>query len=133
MVNFLSKIGRVSGNKRIDPVMLHEPDNDNENTREMWFGMLEEDPEFANDMDETVEEWVNAITPNFDPSQAKFYFTGKSHLDIAYKWRFEQTIQKSIMTLQKAVFHCEKFPNNFQFCFSTPQAFEWVKELDSKS
>ncbi len=73
---------------------------------------------------------LGILAQTLDIAKLHFYYVGKSHLDLAYKWRFEQSIQKVILTFKKAVFHCEKFPNNFQFCFSAPQAYAWVKEYD---
>jgi alpha-mannosidase len=126
----LEKIGKVSGNLRLDPDLLTEPDNETEQTREMWFDALDNDPDYLQEMNEEFEKGLEILSKDVDTSKVRFFYIGKSHLDLAYKWRFEQTIKKAILTLGKAVYHCERFPNNFQFCFSAPQAFAWIKEYD---
>jgi alpha-mannosidase len=130
MKKFRHPIGRVSGNERLDPSTLEERDVDNDNVKEMWLTEALADPDFENDMKNMILDWKKIMASQVDIEQCTFFFIAKSHLDIAYKWRFEQTIKKGIKTLQKAVMHSEMYPDVFHFTMSSPLVFQWIKDFN---
>src|SRR6056297_2815189 len=102
--------GKYSGNLWIDPKTLKEKDLDDSYTKKLWLDELQKDPDFLNDMKDMVEGRINKLKPFMDIHKAKVHIAGESHLDMAYKWRIDQTKQKAVKTLRKAVNHCETFP-----------------------
>jgi alpha-mannosidase len=123
--------GRFSGNLRLDSSVLKEHDVDDPESRQMWLVDLHEDPDFYDEIRDNIKNWKAIISTTIAETKAiQLWFCGHSHLDVAYKWRYEQTIQKMRKTMAKAVSHCEQFPDNFLYTFSTPQVFDWLKRAD---
>ncbi|MHA1683413.1 MAG: alpha-mannosidase [Promethearchaeota archaeon] len=125
-----AKIGRISGNERIDTSDLQEPDADTEFTRNLWLKEIKEDPDFREEIAKRVEGWKNAISITTDPSKIDIHLVGESHIDVAWLWRYEQTRKKAIVTFRKAVMHARMFPGKYCFALSEPILLEWVKEDD---
>ncbi|MHA1339230.1 MAG: alpha-mannosidase [Promethearchaeota archaeon] len=129
----MSRIGKYSGNERLDPSNFEEPDSDNEYTAKLWFEEIPKDPDFLEEVKEQVENWKKTISVTADPDSLEIHMVGQSHIDVAWRWRYEQTRKKAIITFRKAVYHARKFANsNHKFCFalSEPLLLEWVKEDD---
>ncbi|MHA1818955.1 MAG: alpha-mannosidase [Promethearchaeota archaeon] len=126
----MAKIGKYSGNERLDPKEMEEPDLDNEFTRKMWFEDIKDDEDFLEDIKEHVNELKKNVSITTDPEKLEIHMVGQSHIDVAWKWRYEQTRQKAIKTFRKACIHSELFPDKFRFALSEPLLLEWVKEDD---
>src|SRR6056297_3915558 len=124
--------GEYSGNVRLNPKTFEEKELDDPYTKKLWLEDLPSDPDFLDDMKDMVKNRMENFTPYMDLNDVKVHFAGESHLDMAYKWRIEQTHKKAVKTLKKAVQHCEYFPdqNDFKFLFSSPQILEWIEEHD---
>jgi alpha-mannosidase len=121
--------GQFSGSPRQDESRLEEYDLDSPDTYQMWFVDLQSDPDFLEEIQEIMQGWKATIANTVpDINKVLLGFMGNSHLDVAYKWRYQQTVRKAVKTLSKAVRHCGLFPNQFAFTMSTPLAFAWIKE-----
>ncbi|GAB4325378.1 MAG: alpha-mannosidase [Promethearchaeota archaeon] len=133
---FLTRDGRVvvghySGNERLDPSQFEEPDADaGDFMKSMWFDDVWNDEEFHSEMAEMVERYERALAITCDPSDVVVHCVGQSHIDVAWKWRYEQTRKKAAVTFRKAVYHAKTFPGTFCFALSEPLLLEWVKEDD---
>jgi alpha-mannosidase len=121
------KIGRYSGNIRIDTLKLEEPDVDTEKERLKWFGGKREVK-----LDMMIKRWKKIVSQTTDLENLIIHMIGQSHIDIAWMWRFEQTRKKAIITFRKAIFHSKMFPDTFHFALSEPILLEWIKEDDPK-
>jgi alpha-mannosidase len=128
----LSKMkGRYSGNYRIDAKKsgLEEPDQDNDDTRRLWFDEIQSDPDFREDTQKKIDLWRQSFAYSpVDPKKIVIHQVGESHIDCAWLWRFEQTRRKGFKTFQKAVLHAKRFPNKFSFALSEPLLLAWIKE-----
>ena len=108
--------GQFSGSPRQDESKLEEYDLDSPDTYQMWFVDLQSDPDFLEEIQEIMQGWKATIANTVpDINKVLLGFMGNSHLDIAYKWRYQQTVRKAVKTLSKAVRHCGLFPNKFTF------------------
>jgi len=124
MVNELTeKIGRYSGNRRLDTFSFEESDQDNEIAKEKWLGG-------KINIKRRLKRWINIISKTIDPEKLQIHMIGQSHIDIAWMWRFEQTRKKAQVTFRKAILHAKMFPNSFCFALSEPILLEWIKEDD---
>ena len=47
--------GRYSGNERLDPSTLEEPNPDSEYTRKLWFEEIQGDEDFEKDIAKNVD------------------------------------------------------------------------------
>jgi alpha-mannosidase len=122
------KIGKVSGNLRIDPSTLEEREEDTDDIMRLWVEELAKDKEFLADVTEEMAKWKDIIaSTGCDPGKITVHMVGESHLDMAYKWRYEQTIKKAKRTLTKAIKHAKNVPG-FRFAVSSPQIMAWLKE-----
>ena len=66
----------------------------------------------------------------FKPGDLQVYSIGKSHIDLAWKWRKEQTRdEKCPATFRNAINHSLQFPG-FSYTQSSVQYYEWAKEVD---
>ena len=54
------------------------------------------------------------------------YFTGNAHIDMAWLWKFEETVQVCYETFASALNFAEKYPN-FVYCQSSAQAYWWME------
>jgi alpha-mannosidase len=127
----MNPIGKYSGSERLDPKKMQEPDPDSEYTAKMWFQDIQNDPDFLNEIQARVNGWYDIVKMTTD-QKLDIHMIGESHIDVAWKWRYEQTRQKAIKTFAKAVYHAKKFPKKFCFALSEPLLLEWVKEDDPK-
>jgi len=127
----MPKFGKYSGNERLDPSNFKESDSDSEYTAKIWFEEIPNDPDFIEEIKNQVENIKKSISLTADPNKIEIHMVGQSHIDVAWRWRYEQTRQKAKITFRKAVFHARKFANsNYKFCFalSQPLLLEWIKE-----
>lgn len=121
------KNGKISGSLRIDPDTMEEEEADTPDQLELWLKEVMNDDDFYEDIVEMVEGWEKEIeAENIDPSTINVHMAGESHLDMAFRWRFEQTIKKAHRTLTKAVLHSEMFPE-FRYISSNAQVMDWTK------
>jgi alpha-mannosidase len=68
----------------------------------------------------------------FKPEDLQVYSIGKSHIDLAWKWRVKQTRdEKCPATFRNAIDHSQQFPG-FAFTQSSVQYYEWAREVDPK-
>src|SRR5271157_1301054 len=124
------KVGKVSGNIRVDPSTQEEHEDDTDDIFHLWVEELPNDDEFNDDIAEEVQKWKDIVTSTgCDPARLVIHVVGASHLDMAYKWRYEQTMKKAARTLAKAIRHARAVPG-FKFATSSPQIMAWVKEQD---
>ena len=119
----LDKIGRYSGNRRLDPSTLQEPEQDNEQVREKWLGGGRKVS-----AKRKLRMWKNIVSKTTDPTLIKVHMVGQSHIDCAWMWRYEQTRKKAQVTFRKAILHAKMFPESFCFALSEPLLLEWIKE-----
>ncbi|MBD3351981.1 MAG: hypothetical protein GF364_10895 [Candidatus Lokiarchaeota archaeon] len=129
----MSKKGKYSGSVRLDPSKMEEPDQDNEFSKKMWLEDVKKDPEFLDDVKEQVDKWKKSISITADPDELKIHMVGESHIDVAWKWRYEQTRQKAIKTFRKAVTNAKHFEGrdyNYCFALSEPLLLDWVLQDD---
>ncbi len=124
-----SPVGKYSGSERLDPTKLEEPDSDSDYTRNMYLEDLPNDPDFREEIRKTMEERLKAIklASGIDPSTIRIHAVGQSHIDMAWRWRYEQTRRKGIITFRKAVYHANRFPD-YRFALSEPQLLAWIQE-----
>jgi alpha-mannosidase len=120
-----SEIGHFSGNKR---------DFGNEYDSEE----PEEEPNDALDWIEKAktEEQQKIWSEKFKIADKKIdqentakrirYFIGNSHMDMAWLWRYLQTVDKTRITFTKACVHIENIPD-FSFSGSQSIMFEWCR------
>jgi alpha-mannosidase len=119
------KIGEVSGSPRDLPAEFHrcrEPDEDKPLD---WLTLLRFAEPFLADLHKRLQsKWAELP---FETT--RFCITGQSHIDVAWKWRFSQTIRKAVVTYAKAVWHIQCHP---RFCFaaSQPVLLDWVRRQD---
>jgi alpha-mannosidase len=125
-------IGAFSQNPRLDPTKLEEYDFDDASLKQIWLDDIGKDPDFIDDTKEFLTNgWHKKIADSgIDPSKLEIHIVGQSHIDMAWKWRYEQTRRKGIKTYRKAVFHSDLFPNAFHFAASEPSLLQWMKEDD---
>jgi alpha-mannosidase len=124
-------VGRYSGSERQDPTSLEEPDNDKEFTRTMYLDEMPDDPDFQEEIGTIMRQKLDIVkqASNVDPDILHIHAVGQSHIDVAWKWRYEQTRKKAAVTFRKAVYHAGRFPN-FRFALSQPQLLQWILEDD---
>jgi alpha-mannosidase len=74
------------------------------------------------------EEWIKATqNPDaWDENCGTAYFIGQSHIDVAWLWRYLQTVEKCRVTFSKAAFHIKNIPE-FTFTGSQPILFDFVR------
>lgn len=65
---------------------------------------------------------------NYRIKNFNLYAIGQSHLDACWLWTKLSTIRRAIITFQQAVDHFKKY-SYFTFSQTTPQYYEWVKNL----
>ena len=123
------ELGRCSGSERLDPNQFSERDIDNQKSAQHWLDDQIHQPSFRKEMEDLFHQWEFILKPE-SFSTYHIHMVGQSHIDMAWLWRFEQTRQKGIKTLQKVIFHAERFPDQFKFALSSPQLLQWVKEDD---
>jgi len=64
------------------------------------------------------------------PGDLEVYSIGKSHIDLAWKWRLKQTRdEKCPATFRNAIRHSFEFPG-FAYTQSSAQYYEWTQEVD---
>lgn len=73
---------------------------------------------------EMLKQYEEDFTKNYP-----LWCIGQSHIDVAWKWRFGQSIKKSQVTFGNAVSHMEHYPE-FSFAGSQPCLFEMVLKTD---
>lgn len=125
-----SPVGRVSGSERLDSTRMPEPDKDSEAIQKLWLEDLVGDPDFEKEIADSVEKWRAVIVRSTDPLKLDIHMVGESHIDIAWRWCYEQTRKKAALTFQKALVHAKMFPGKFNFAFPEPILLEWIKQDD---
>ncbi|MHA1732656.1 MAG: alpha-mannosidase [Promethearchaeota archaeon] len=123
-------VGKYSGNERLDPAQFEEPDADNEYMFHLWHEDCANDPEFLEEMREMIARYKKNIAVTTDPDKIIVHMVGQSHIDVAWKWRYEQTRKKAIVTFKKAVRHSKMFPGTYCFALSEPILLQWILEDD---
>jgi alpha-mannosidase len=123
-----SPIGKYSGNKRLDPSILNEPLQDNDYSKKMWLEDVAEDEDFYDDAKSELDSWKKLVAQTANPEKLDIHIVGQSHIDMAWKWRYEQTRQKDIITFEKAIMHAKKFPGQFCYAASEPVLIQWLIE-----
>ncbi|MFX0100400.1 MAG: alpha-mannosidase [Candidatus Hodarchaeota archaeon] len=125
----ITNIGKISGNFRIDPDTMEEEEADTPDQLHLWLEEVVEDEDFYEDIVDMVQDWEEQIKgEKIDPATINVHMTGESHLDMAFRWRYEQTIKKANRTLTKAVLHSGMFPE-FRYISSNAQVMAWTKEF----
>ncbi|MBD3213267.1 MAG: hypothetical protein GF311_11725 [Candidatus Lokiarchaeota archaeon] len=119
----LSKKGYYSGNFRLDTSECQEPKADDETSKEKWLGKGRKIR-----IKRKLKRWESNISPTIPPEELTVHLVGQSHIDIAWKWREEQTRKKAQVTYNKALVHSSLFPEKFCFALSQPLLLEWIKE-----
>ena len=54
------------------------------------------------------------------------YFTGNAHIDMAWLWKFEETVQVCYETFESALNFADKYPG-FVYCQSSAQTYWWME------
>ena len=126
------KIGKYSEMERLDSSELKEPDQDDAEVREIWYEEERNEPKFKEFINKRIEYFDN-ILGLFDGSRMSDYniiAIGHSHIDVCWKWRYEQTREKAMVTFNKACEMAEKWYPNGEYTFHQSQAqlFEWIEE-----
>ncbi|MFX0098921.1 MAG: alpha-mannosidase [Candidatus Hodarchaeota archaeon] len=123
------KIGKYSGMERMDPSTLEEPDKDDAWVRQDWFEEERHEPEFKKYIDNRIDYFKTKV--NLDLDNLDVILIGHSHIDVCWKWRYEQTRKKAIVTFNKACEMAEKYyPGKYTYHQSQAQLFEWIEEDD---
>ncbi|UCF97202.1 MAG: alpha-mannosidase [Spirochaetaceae bacterium] len=121
---FRSK-GKYSGNPRnlqAELQDLQEPDSDDV---EAWLHTERFKQDFVEQLSQKEKSWWDGI----DFNETKFHLCGQSHLDIAWRWRYSQTLRKAIVTYTKALWHIEHH-QDFRFAASQPFLLDWIRCTD---
>ena len=118
----------IRGTNASDPSTMEEPEPDNEFTRQMWLEEMINDEEFNEDVQSDIEKYKSAVRVTANPDKLHIHMSGHSHIDIAWKWRYEQTRQKGLLTLKKALIHGQLFPGQFTYSNSEPILLEWIMQ-----
>ena len=71
----------------------------------MWFEMIN-DREFNRNVASDIEKYKSAVV-TANPDKIHIHMVGESHIDIAWKWRYEQTRQKGLQTLERRLVNME--------------------------
>lgn len=120
-----SKIGHYSGNPRdfANEYKQTEPE-DHPNDAAEWMEKAK-DPQIQQKWE---QDWQNHLkNPNrWWSKDAIFYYSGNSHIDLSWLWRYLQTVEKCRVTLSKACFHIDHIPE-FTYSQSQAQMFEWCR------
>lgn len=123
------KVGKYSGMERMDPSTLEEPDADAAWVRKVWFEEERHEPEFTKYIDKRIDYFKNQV--GLDLDNLDIILIGHSHIDVCWKWRYEQTRKKAIVTFNKACEMAEKwYPEKYSYHQSQAQLFEWIEEDD---
>lgn len=121
------KIGRYSGQARLDPARLEEPDADDPEVRAIWFDDERHEPSFKRHVTSKIAYHENIIGKKM--ADLDITVIGHSHIDVCWLWRYEQTRKKARVTFDKACEMAEKwYPGGYTFHQSQPQLFEWVAQ-----
>ncbi|GAB4310136.1 MAG: hypothetical protein Kow0069_10080 [Promethearchaeota archaeon] len=122
--------GHYSGNPRDlreEATREHEEQYD---PLEIWLDEPDSeyaDPDFAHHVNNKVAYWKERLGPLADGLDVKC--AGQSHKDLAWRWRYAETMKKTVNTFRKAVRHFRMFPQ-FTFVCSQPTLLEWTRRLD---
>ena len=122
-----SETGKFSFEKRDYKWESEQKEPDLDNPNEWLRKEKRNDPKFLEKSNKFYENILKE--QQLDLSKVKVLWVGQSHLDIAWEWRIHQTIQKSIVTYNKAVFHMKNHPA-FTFAASQPLTLEYVRQND---
>ncbi len=128
----MARIGKYSGSERQDPSKFEEPEIDNAQTRTLWFEEIPQDEDFLAEVQKEIDQIKSFIKVTANPDDLRIHMTGQSHIDIAWRWRYEQTRKKSLVTFRKAILHGKLFPKKFNYSASEPLLFEWCLQDDPK-
>ncbi|MHA1999737.1 MAG: alpha-mannosidase [Promethearchaeota archaeon] len=118
-------IGKYSGNPRdLDKEYneYREPDLDDP---EAWL----EEERFEPDFNKHVEKSWAYLWNKIDFDGEQFYMGGQSHIDIAWLWRYFQTLRKVIVTYKKAVWHVFNH-ERYTFAGSQVLLMDWIMRED---
>ena len=95
----------------------------------------------ASEVEGGVEESINILTSE-DPENAlkkiaelvaaklgagETYWIGQSHIDWAWLWTWEETVEKCRFTFSQALKHMKKYPN-FKYTQSSAAFYRWMEE-----
>jgi alpha-mannosidase len=120
-------LGRVSGSPRdlaTELAGLPEPDQDDPAG---WLSSLR----FAEPFVAELQRRLETTWKSLPLESTRFYVSGQSHIDLAWKWRYFQTIRKAILTYAKAVWHVGHHPD-FCFAASQPVLLDWVRREEPR-
>lgn len=78
---------------------------------------------------EAFETWVRPLLhePGTTAANHDVWLVGSSHLDAAWLWRREETIEKARATYSQALSHLVLNPT-MKVAFSSPQYYQWMEE-----
>ncbi len=62
-----------------------------------------------------------------DPKNGTIYAIGHTHIDMAWLWPIEQTVEKANRSFATVLNLMKQYPE-FQFMHSSPQLYKWIKE-----
>ncbi|MHA1341792.1 MAG: alpha-mannosidase [Promethearchaeota archaeon] len=97
---------------------LQEPDPDDP---EAWLNEERNEQDFK----EHAKSLIDKIYKDSDLDSYQIYIGGQSHIDVAWRWRYWQTLRKVIVTYKKAAFHVHNH-QNYTFVSSQPLLLEWI-------
>lgn len=119
------EIGKYSNNVRNLDKEFYEYQEPDPDDPEIWLKEERNDPDFI----KSVEERLQKLLKGNDFKDTLFFFGGQSHIDVAWRWRYWQTLRKVIVTYKKAIYHINNLPN-FTFVSSQPVLLEWILNED---
>jgi alpha-mannosidase len=88
------------------------------------------DEDFKAEQEELWEKHIKGAKEDFT-QKYPIYMIAQSHIDVAWKWRFGQSIKKAILTYGKAVKHMNFYPE-YTFHGPQPSLFEMIRKENSE-
>ncbi|MDZ7724483.1 MAG: hypothetical protein U5R06_17195 [candidate division KSB1 bacterium] len=75
-----------------------------------------------------LNEWSRIVSDmTTDLKTNTIFFTGNAHIDMAWLWRYEETIQVCYETFESALGFMDEYPG-FVFCQSSAQVYWWMEQ-----
>ena len=121
-------VGQISGAKRDFEMEATAKEPDMDDFRSWLLDMDLKNADFYKKAEEQWKLWTDK-EGGLKTSECDIFWTGQSHIDIAWEWTLPQTIEKSVVTYGKAVYHGENIPN-FIFAGSQALTYEFVRQRD---
>jgi len=97
-----------------------------ETEKNLLSAIKSHDIDEVKDILESVNQKIAAVTP-----QAKsqtLHFVGNAHIDMAWLWRYPETIEVCRQTFQAAIDNMRTYPD-FKFLQGSAQSYLWMEEL----